>query len=454
MTSLLYRFGLDSIDLSMDRRVFAFTLIAGVLCGLLFGIAPVLQALRRDTLVSLRDEGGAIASGARAARMRSAFVVFQVALGLILLVGAGLFLRTVRNAYAVDPGYSVDGVLLSEINLDLRGYSQDAGQDVYRRVLDRLKALPGVQGAGASRVAVLSGGARTGAVSLDGRPVRPDGSNGVTTRINVVNESYLAAMGIPLLSGRGFEPSDSNTAPRVAIVSLSLTQRVWPGRDPIGQTLIPGANPTTVIGVVPDVVYRSVIESDPHPFFLLPLSQNYESGVTLHVRGAGDPLALLPAVRQVVREIDPLLVVARPRTLEDELARSLAPQRLMATFVGIFAALALLLAAIGLYGLMAHATGERRAEIGIRLALGARPVGILSMVIGSGLRLVAIGLAIGLAGAIGLSRIVERQLFGVTPGDPTTYAIVALVLTSVAIAACFIPARRAMRVDPVVALRS
>ena len=253
---------------------------------------------------------------------------------------AGLFLRTVRNAYAVDPGYSVAGVLLAEINLDLRGYAPEAGQDVYRRVLDRLATLPGVRGAGASRVAVLSGGSRTGSVSRDGQPVRPDGSNGVPTRINVVSDSYLAAMGIPLLSGRGFASSDSSTAPRVAIVSQSLAQRLWPGRDPIGLTLTPGPNPTTVIGVVPDVVYRSVIENEPLPFYLLPLSQNYESGVTLHVRGAEDPLALLPGVRQVVREIDPLLVVARPRTLEAEFARSLGPQRLMATFVGIFAGLA------------------------------------------------------------------------------------------------------------------
>jgi putative ABC transport system permease protein len=454
MTSLLHTFGVpETVDLSLDGRVLTFTLLVGVISGLMFGLAPVLQALRRDTLTALREEGGSIASGARSTRMRRGFVVFQVALSLMLLVGGGLFLRTIRNAYAVDPGYVVDGVLLADINLDLRGYSEATGQELYQRLIDRLTALPGVRGVGASRVTVLSGGARTGAVSIDGQPVRPDGSNSVTSRINIVTDAYTGTMGIPILQGRGFQASDTAASPRVALVSQSLARRVWPGRDPIGQIVNPGPGASTVVGVIPDAVYTSVIERDPHPFFLLPLSQNYESGVTLHVRGTGDPLALVPSVRQAVREIDSQLVLARPRTLADELARSLGAQRLMATFVGFFAGLALLLAAIGLYGVMSHAAGERKAEIGIRLALGAKPAAILSMVIGDGLKLVGVGLVLGLAGAFGLSRIVERQLFGVTARDPVTYAIVALVLTAATIAACVIPARRAMRVDPVGVLR-
>ncbi len=454
LTSLLYTFGVpEAVDLSLDGRVLTFTLAVGVLSGLMFGLAPVMQALRRDTLTALRDEGGSIASGARGTRMRRSFVVLQVALSLTLLVGAGLFLRTIRNAYAVDPGFVVDGVLLADINLDLRGYSQTAGQELYQHLIDRVAALPGVRGVGASRVTVLSGGARTGSVSVDGQPVRPDGSNGVTSRINIVTDAYLATLGIPVLQGRSFQPFDTAAAPRVAIVSQSLARRVWPGRDPIGQVVNPGQSGATVVGVIPDAVYTSVIERDPHPFFLLPLSQNYESGVTLHVRGAGDPLALVPSVRQAVRDLDPQLVLARPRTLADELARSLGPQRLMATFVGIFAGLALLLAAIGLYGVMSHAAGERKAEIGLRLALGAQPTSILSMLLGSGLRLVVVGAILGSIGAVAGSRIVEGQLFGVTPADPVTYAAVVLILAMVASAACVIPARRAMRVDPVDVLR-
>jgi predicted permease len=448
MTTLFSRFGvLETIDLSINARVLAFTLVTGVTCGVLFGLAPVLQAVRRSTLGALRDEGGAIASGAHGTRMRHVFVVVQVALSLVLLVGAGLFLRTVRNAYAVDPGYEIDGVLIADINLDLRGYEPRVGQGLYTQLLERVAALPGVRAVGASRVAVLTGGSRTGAVSLDGQPVRPDRSNGLRVRINVVSDGYLGTMGIPIVRGRDFGSTDTSTSPRVAIVSQALATRVWPGQDPIGRPLNPVPNSPMVVGVVPDAVYSSVVERNPPPFYLLPLSQNYESGMSVHVRTAGDPLALLPAVRQALREIDPQLVFARPRTLTDELMRSIGVQRLMATFVGLFASLALFLAAIGLYGMMAHTASQRKAEIGIRLALGATPASIVSMILGDGLRLVVTGAVLGLAGALGASRFVEQQLFGVGPLDPMTYGAVVLVLLTVAAIACLIPARRAMRVD-------
>jgi predicted permease len=454
-TPILYRFGVpESVDMSVNARVLGFALAVGVVCGLVFGLAPVLQALRRDTLTALRDDGGAIASGVRSARMRKAFVVVQVALSLVLLIGAGLFLRTLHNAYSVDLGYNVSGVLLAEINLDVRGYSQQAGQDVYRRLLEGMQALPGVRSAGAARVTVLSGGARMGSISLDGRPVQPDGSNGLTVRVNVITDSYLDAMGIPIVNGRGFRPSDSESAPTVAIVSRSLAERVWPHQNPIGRPLDASPSAPTVIGVVPDTVYANAIERDPHPFFYLPLSQNYESGVTFHIRSATDPMALLPAVRQVVREIDPQLTVARPRTLVDELDRSVGDQRLMATMVGLFGGLALLLASVGLYGAMSYAAGQRRPEIGLRLALGASPVGILSMIVGDGLRLVFMGSVLGLAGAVAASRLIESQLFGVKSIDPFTYVAVVLVLVFVGAIACALPARRAMLVDPVEALKS
>ncbi len=303
-TPLLYGFGVpESVRLGLNVRVFLFTLVAGVASGVLFGLAPVVQVLRGDTLAALRDEGGTIASGVRAARMRSVFVVAQVALSLMLLVGAGLFLRTLQNAYAVDLGYRTEGTLVADINLDVRGYTQQAGQDVYARLLDRVNALPGVRAAGASRVPVLSGGSRTGTISVDGRPVAADGSNGLTVRINVVSDRYLDALGIPIALGRGFSPSDAGTAPRVVIVSRQFADRLWPGQDPLGRTF-GSAAPLTVIGVVPDAAYASAIERNPPPVFYLPLAQNYESGVTLYVRTASDPMSVLPAVRQIVREID------------------------------------------------------------------------------------------------------------------------------------------------------
>jgi predicted permease len=395
-----------------------------------------------------------LASGRRSAALRNLFVVLQVALSLVLLVGAGLFLRTLRNAYAVDLGYRTEGVLVANINLDVRGYSPEAGQQLYERLFERIRALPGVHNVGASRVQVLSGGSRTGTISTDGQPIAPDGGNALPVRINVASDRYLDTLGIPVLAGRGFTAADSPRAPRVAIVSRGLAERLWPGQDPIGRSLDAGSAPLTVVGVIGDAVYASAVERNPPPFFLVPLSQNYESGIALFVKTGGDPVALVPAVRQAVREVDPQLVLARPRTLAGEFAQSVADERLLATMVGLFGGLALLLAAVGLYGVMSHAAGQRRAEIGIRLALGAKPSSVLWLIVSSGLRLVAVGAVAGGVCAVFATRAIESQLFGVQRFDPATLAAVAVVLLVVAVAACAIPARRAMRIDPVRALRA
>lgn len=451
---VLYTFGIPtSIELGVSPRVSLFTVGLSVLSALLFGLAPVMQTLRHNTVDALRDEGGAVASGARATRMRSAFVVVQVALSLTLLVGAGLFLRTLHAATTVDLGYDVDRVLLADINMDVRGYSQEAGQAAYARLLDRVGALPGVAAAGAARVTVLSGGARTGEVSTDGRPVADDLSNALEVRVNVVSDGYLEAMGIPLRRGRNFQASDTPAAPRATIISEKLAATLFPDANAVGRTLLYGRTPFSVVGVVPDTVYRSAVESNPIPFLYMSLTQNYESGITLHIRSPGDPRSLIPAVRRALHEIDSQLVLGRPRVLRDELERSLGDQRMMATMVGLFALLALLLAGIGLYGVMAHLAGQRTAEIGIRLALGARPFGIFKLMLTYGLRLVLIGAAIGLAGAVVGARFVQHQLFGVAAGDPTTFIAVCGTLLAVAIAACLLPARRAMKVDPALALR-
>jgi predicted permease len=453
-TPVLYGLGVpDSVELSINPRVLMFTLAAAIASGLVFGLAPVLQALGRDSVSALRDESGSIASGARAARLRAAFIVLQVALSLVLMIGAGLFLRTLKNAYAVDLGYQIDRMLIGDVNLDVRGYAPAAGQETYRRILERLNGLPGVIAAGGARVPVLSGGSRSGGVTGDAPP-SPDGSNAVGVRVNVVSDRYLDAMGIPILAGRGFRESDDRTRPRVAIVSRALADRLWPGQDPIARSIY--SDPVTafsVIGVVPNSVYASAIERDPPPVYYVPLAQNYEAGISLHVRAAGDALALVPAVRQAIREVDPQLAFARPRTLAGTLDQSVGDQRLMATLVGLFAALALLLSMVGLYGVMSHAVGQRRAEIGVRLALGAEPIAILSMIVAAGLRLVVLGSVLGLGAALLASRLVQAQLFGVTPIDPLTYVAVVVLLVLVALVACVIPAQRAMRVDPVRALR-
>ena len=450
---ILYGFGIpEGMDLSLNRRVLAFTFVTGATAGLVFGLAPVVQLIRSEAVTALRDEGGSVSSGIQATRARSIFVVVQVALSLVLLVGAGLFLRTLQQAYAVDLGYDVDHMLLATIEPGDR-YQPPAAQTFYADVLDRVNALPGVVAAGAARVTVLSGASRTGAVSIDGRPVQPDRSNAIPARVNVVSDKYLDAMGIPIIIGRNFQRTDLPTATRVAIVSRSLANRLWPNADPVGKTL-ESSTRLVVVGVVPDTVYRRTTDRQVLPVFYLPLSQNYEAAVSLHVRTVGDPMALLPAVRQAISDVDPRIALVRPRRLDDEFSRSLIAERTMVKFVGGLSGIALLLAAVGLYGVMAYATRQRTTEIGVRLALGASPVSILHMIVLRGLRLVAVGGMLGLAGAVVAVRFVRNLLFGVEPSDPMTWIAVSMALMVVGVLACAVPARRAMRIDPVRALRN
>jgi predicted permease len=415
--------------------------------------------LRRNAITALRAEGGTVATGARAARMRGAFVVLQVAVSLVLLVGAGLFLRTLENAYSVELGYRVDQTLVASLNLEPRGYFEggsrgsDAGRAVFEQILTRMEALPGVVSASAARVTVLSGGARSTAVSTDGRPLERDNSNALAVRANVVSDRYFETMTIPILRGRAFQASDGPATSRVTIVTQSLADRLWPAGDAIGKTLRGEGTPLQVVGVVPDTVYTSTLERERRPAYYLPLAQNYESGVTLHVRAASHPMSLVPAIRDAVRQVDGELALGRPQLLRDVLDGSLSRERMMAALVGLFGAIALILAALGLYGVMAHLATQRTPEIGIRLAMGAQPASVVTLLLGQGVRLLGIGMAIGLTGALAGTRYVEAQLFGVTATDPLTFVSGCLVLALVGLAACVIPALRVMHVDPVIALR-
>jgi predicted permease len=392
--------------------------------------------------------------------MRGAFVVFQIAVSLVLLVGAGLFLRTIRNAYSVELGYQVDQTLVASLNLEARGYFEggprgaDAGLAVYEQILSRVEALPGVVAAAAARMTVLSGSARSTAVSTDGRPLEKDNSNALGVRANIVSHRYFETMNIPILHGRPFNTSDGPKTPRVTIVTKSLADRVWPNEDPTGKTLRDENNQLQVIvGVVPDMVYTTTLERERPPTYYSLLAQNYESGVALHVRAASNPMSLVPAIREAVRHVDSQLAVERPQLLRDVLDRTLSRQRMMATLVGLFSAVALILAVCGLYGVMAHAASQRTPEIGIRLAMGAQPSSIVTLLLGQGLRLLGIGLAIGLTGALLGTWYIEAQLFGVTATDPLTFVSGCVVLAIAGLTASLIPALRAMHVDPIVALR-
>ena len=451
----LQQLGIPStVDVSVNPRVLLFAIVTAVGCGVLFGLAPVIQTLRKDTVAALRDEGGAVASGARGVKLRSAFVVLQVALSLMLLVGAGLFVRTLHNAATVSLGYDIDRMLTGYINLDVRGYTPDRGQLAYAQILERVRALPGVRRAAAARVTVLSGGARTTTVSADGQPVAADGSNGFDSRANVITEGYFDVLRIPLLRGRDFSAADKAGSPPVTIVSSKLAERLHPGLDPIGRTITVGRTVYQIVGVVPDTVYRNTLEQNAPPVLYVPLTQNYESGLALHIATEGDPSDVIPGVRHAVRQVDSQLVLERPTTFPELFAQSIGDQRMMATLVGLFGLVALLLAAVGLYGVMAQMASQRTAEIGIRLALGALPSSIMRLMLGDGLRLVAIGAVLGLAGAFAGVRYVRNQLFGVEPTDPATFVAVCTVLLLVGLVACVVPARRAMRVNPSSALRA
>jgi macrolide transport system ATP-binding/permease protein len=455
-TPLLHAFVIpEAVGLSLNARVFAFTLVAGVGSGLFFGLAPVVQIVRRNTVLALR----ARAAGAHRARMRGAFVIVQVAASLVLLVGAGLYARTLANAYSVDLGYQVDGTLVATLNLEARGYFEggprgpDAGLAVYDRILARIQALPDVVAVSAARMTVLTGGARSTAVSTDGRPLEPGKNNALGVRANVVSHRYFETMDIPIRRGRSFDDTDGATTPAVTIVTESLAQRLWPNEDPLGRTLRDDTHLLRVVGVVPDTVYTTTVERERPPTYYLLLAQNYESRVALHVRAASNPMTLVSAIREAVRDVDSQLVVENPQRLGDVLDRTLGRQRMMATLVGIFGAVALLLAALGLYGVMAHAAAQRTPEIGIRMAMGAQPRSIVTLLVGQGLWLMGIGAAIGLTGALLGTRYIETHLFGVTATDPLTFVAGCVLLTVTGLFASVIPALRAMRVDPVAVLR-
>jgi len=451
---LLYGLGIPpSIDLSVNMRVVAFALAAATISAVAFGCASVIQTLSQDVLTALRQDGRCATATARTGRVRSAFVVTQVALTLVLLAGAALFLQTLQNAYAVDLGYAVDRTLLTDVNLDVRGYSPPAGQLVYARIIERIAQTPGVTAVGAARVVVLSGNERVARVSTNGAPLAADGSNALVVRTNVVSDGYLDALDVRVLRGRNFGPADHAGSPRVAIVSRSLADRLWPDADPIGKRLIGSGPPFEVIGVVQDLVYSSPIETDAPAFFFSLLAQNYEAGVTLHIRTAVEPADIFPAVRQAVRDVDPLLALSTPVGLRTMLQQTLGDQRMMARLVSVFGAIAIVLAIIGLYGVMAHLVVQRRAEIGVRLALGAQPRAILQLVLGYGLRLVLLGVPIGIAVALAASRYVRSQMFGVDATDPTTLAGVSVFFVLIAAVACLIPGRRALKFDPTIALR-
>jgi len=442
---------LVALNPELDARVLGFALALSIVTGLLFGLAPALQASKPDVVPVLKDEMVVAGGRLRGLTLRKALVVFQVALSLVALIAAGLFLRSLRRAEAVDPGFEIDKVAMMSFDLGREGYTPERGQLFYQQAAERTASLPGASAAAIAQGPPFGGGfARS--VFLEGQEATS--RNGTLVQVNIVGLRYFETMGIPLVRGRDFTEADRPDAPQVVVINQTMVDQFWKGEDPIGKrfTFFGDQQYTEVIGVVRDSKYNTLVE-DPQPFIYEPLLQNYTPGATLHVRTVSAAATLIPTVRQAMRELDPHLTVFDARTLRGQVDRSLAPQRLNVWLLATFGLVALLLAAIGIYGVASYSVSQRTREIGIRMALGAGHGDVLRLVLQQGLVLVAIGILVGAGTALIVTRLLSGLLFGVTATDPMTFTGTALVLMAVAAIATYVPARRATLVDPLVALR-
>jgi len=441
-----------ALNFNPDLRVVAFILLLSLGASLLFGIAPALQASRPDVVPELKET--AMTGGMRGRRLSGMLLVAQLALTTTLLVGAGLLVRTLQRLAAIDPGFGAEGVLTLTIDLKSQGYAEANGRQFYQQLTERVATLPGVESASLASMTPLGRGSLEDAIFIAGqeqpapdRPLRAD--------YNVVTPDWFRTMGIPMVAGRDFTSQDKGDAPGVVIVNEAMARRFWPERNPVGQRFEVGEKRRRVveiIGVTRNSKHRA-LDEEPRPVMYIPLSQQYEGEMILNLRSAGDPLGQVAAVRQVARRLDPNLPLFEIKTMTQRLNDSFWPTRTMSNLVGIFGAIALLLACAGLYGVLSYAVAQRTREIGLRLALGAQTGDVLRLIIRQGLRLTLGSLALGLIAAFGLTRVLAGFLHGVSATDPLTFAVVPLLLFAVALLACYLPARRATKVDPLVAIR-
>ena len=446
-----------NVEFHTDWRVLGFTLLVSVLAGIIFGLVPALQASKQDLGPALKDQSQQLGDRRRMFSLRNALVIGQVALSIVVLIGAGLFLRSLNHARNIDPGFDAEHILTLSFNTAAQKYEATKAEQFYQQLINRVQALPGIQSVSLAQSAPLSyfySPAIDSPVFVEGHEP-PPGENPPLAGNNAIGPNFFRTLGVTLISGREFTDRDREGAPRVAIVNETLVRNLFPNTDPIGQRLrVLSRQPSSweIVGVVKDSKYRSLGE-DATPYIFLPYLQNPQPAMALHVRTSGNPSDVAAAVRREAQTLDPNLPAFNVISLADNIDISLFPARFGAVLLGVFGFLALLIASIGIYGVMSYGVSERTHEMGIRMALGARGSDVLRLVISQGMWLALIGVAIGAGLALAVTRVVKSYLYDVSVTDPLTFIGIAVLLIGVALLACYVPARRATKVNPLEALR-
>jgi putative ABC transport system permease protein len=441
-----------SSEISINKTVLFFTASVAILTGIIFGLVPALQSAKTDVNEVLKSGGKGSTQGK--GHLRRFLVVAEVALSLMLFVGAGLLIKSFWQLTRVNPGFNSDHLLTLHVSLPELKYSDDKQViQFYKELPERLSSLPGVQSVSAVNRLPISGGDPHGDLAIDGRPFGPGEAPGISFRRILPN--YFRTMGIPLLQGREFDDRDTGGTPDVVIINQALARRYWPLNDAVGKRIRigPEGEPwMTIVGVIGNVNHVG-LDSEPDFASYEPHGKRPWSEMTVVVRTTVEPANLAVPVQTALRAAEKDLLIEDVMTMTRRMQNSIAPQRLNLVLLASFAFIALLLAAVGIYGVMAESVTQRTQEIGIRMALGAQVKDVLALVLRNGMKLALIGVAIGLVGALWLTKLMSKLLFGVSPTDAATFAVVAVILLAVAFVACYIPARRASKVDPLVALR-